>query len=149
MEKFNPYYSFSKEESYVDRIFHEFGVDPEVGHIVNGHVPVKTKRGESPIKANGKLFVIDGGISKAYHSKTGIAGYTLIYNSRHLALAEHKDFQKGSENTPEIQIVEQMKHRVRVGETDNGQELKQQIRDLEELLLAYRNGDIREKGEIK
>ncbi len=149
VEKFNPYYSFSKEESYVDRIFHEFGVDPEVGHIVNGHVPVKTKRGESPIKANGKLFVIDGGISKAYHSKTGIAGYTLIYNSRHLALAEHKDFQKGSENTPEIQIVEQMKHRVRVGETDNGQELKQQIRDLEELLLAYRNGDIREKGEIK
>lgn len=121
---------------------------PERGHVVNGHVPVKTKRGESPIKANGKLFVIDGGISKAYHSRTGIAGYTLIFNSRHLALAEHKGFQKGSENTPEIQIVEQMKHRIHVGETDNGQELQRQIADLEELLTAYRNGDIREKGEI-
>ena len=119
-----------------------------MGHVVNGHVPVKTKRGESPIKANGKLFVIDGGISKAYHSRTGIAGYTLIFNSRHLALAEHKGFRKGSENTPEIQIVEQMKHRIHVGETDNGQELQRQIADLEELLTAYRNGDIREKGEI-
>ncbi|MEE1377120.1 MAG: fructose-1,6-bisphosphatase [Oribacterium sp.] len=148
VEKFNIYYEFSKEERYVDRIFAEFGVDPERGHVVNGHVPVKTKRGESPIKANGKLFVIDGGISKAYHSRTGIAGYTLIFNSRHLALAEHKGFQKGSENTPEIQIVEQMKHRIHVGETDNGQELQRQIADLEELLTAYRNGDIREKGEI-
>lgn len=146
-EEYNPYYSFSKEEDCVNRILEEFGVNPEVGHIVNGHVPVKTTKGESPIKANGKLFVIDGGISKAYHSKTGIAGYTLIYNSRHLALAEHKDFRKGEENTPEIQIVEQMKDRVRVGETDNGRELRQQIADLEELLQAYRNGDIRERGE--
>ena len=146
VERFNPYYEFSKDADYVDRIFEEFGMDPKGAHVVNGHVPVKTKKGESPIKANGKLFVIDGGISKAYHSKTGIAGYTLIYNSRHLALAEHKDFHKGEENTPEIQIVEQMKKRVRVGETDNGRELKQQIADLMELMEAYRNGDIREKG---
>lgn len=147
IEPFNSYYEFCNDEAAVDRIFAEFGVDSSRGHIVNGHVPVKTKHGESPIKANGKLFIIDGGISKAYHSKTGIAGYTLIYNSRHLALAEHKDFHKGGENTPEIQIVEQMKQRVRVGETDNGRELKQQIADLEELLLAYRNGDLQEKGE--
>ncbi len=144
-EVYNPYYNFSTEESYVDLIMEEFGVHPDGGHIINGHVPVKTNLGESPIKASGKLFVIDGGISKAYHSKTGIAGYTLIYNSRHLALAEHKGFVKGQENTPEIQIVEPMKHRIRVGETDNGQELLQQISDLEELLEAYRNGDIREK----
>ncbi len=143
-ENFNPYYEFSKKELYVDKIFEEFGVNPELGHVVNGHVPVNTKKGESPIKANGKLFVIDGGISKAYHSKTGIAGYTLIYNSSHLALAEHKSFRKGGENTPEIQIVERMKTRVQVGETDNGRELKQQISDLEELLQAYRNGDIAE-----
>lgn len=145
-EPFNPYYSFSKEEKCADKIFAEFGVKPELGHIVNGHVPVKTGKGESPIRANGKLFVIDGGISKAYHSKTGIAGYTLIYNSRHLALAEHKDFKKGEENTPEIQIVEQMKSRIRVGETDNGKQLLQQVSDLEELLQAYRDGDIREKA---
>lgn len=147
VERYNPYYSFSKEEEHVNRILEEFSVNPSVGHIINGHVPVKTIQGESPIKANGKLFIIDGGISKAYHSKTGIAGYTLIYNSRHLALAEHKDFCKGEENTPEIQIVEHMKNRVRVGETDNGRELNQQIRDLEELLQAYRNGDIPEAGE--
>ncbi|WP_031549680.1 fructose-bisphosphatase class III [Oribacterium sp. FC2011] len=147
-ERFNVYYDFAKEEKYVDKIFEEFGVDASVGHIVNGHVPVKTKLGESPIKANGKLFIIDGGISKAYHSRTGIAGYTLIFNSRHLALAKHKGFQKGAENTPEIQIVEQMKTRVRVGATDNGRELKRQISDLEELLAAYRNGDILEQGEV-
>ncbi|MGN8818254.1 fructose-1,6-bisphosphatase [Oribacterium sp. HCP28S3_H8] len=146
-EKFDPYYSLSKDEAYADKIMEEFGVDPESGHIINGHVPVKTIKGEKPVRANGKVFVIDGGISKAYHSRTGIAGYTLIYNSRHLALAEHKDFHKGEENTPEIQIVEQMKHRVLVGETDTGRELKQQISDLLELLQAYRNGDIREKGE--
>lgn len=146
-EKFDPYYSLSKDEAYADKIMEEFDVDPESGHIINGHVPVKTIKGEKPVRANGKVFVIDGGISKAYHSRTGIAGYTLIYNSRHLALAEHKDFHKGEENTPEIQIVEQMKHRVLVGETDTGRELKQQISDLLELLQAYRNGDIREKGE--
>lgn len=145
-EKMNPYYSFSKEEAVADRIMEEFSVDPSTGHIVNGHVPVKTKLGESPIKANGKLFIIDGGISKAYHSRTGIAGYTLIYNSHHIALAEHKDFKKGSENTPVIKIVELTKHRILVGETDTGCELKRQITDLEELLAAYRNGDIREQG---
>ena len=147
-EAYNPYYRFSKDVDYADRIMEEFGVDKEKGHIVNGHVPVETKKGESPIRAHGKVFVIDGGISKAYHSRTGIAGYTLIFNSRHLALAEHKDFHKGEENTPEIQIVEQMRHRVLVGETDTGRQLQQQIADLEELLQAYRNGSIREKGDV-
>lgn len=146
VEKYDPYYELMKEERFVDKVFEEFGVEPDKSHVVNGHVPVKTIKGERPIKANGKYFVIDGGISKAYHSRTGIAGYTLIFNSRHLALAEHKGFKKGEENTPDIQIVEQMKHRIMVGETDNGKELKQQIEDLEQLLQAYRNGDIRESG---
>lgn len=146
VETYNAYYEYSKKEECVDQIFAEFGIDPERAHIVNGHVPVKTTKGESPIKANGKLFLIDGGLSKAYHSKTGIAGYTLIFNSRHLALAEHKDFHKGQENTPEIRIVEQMKERVRVRDTDTGAELARQISDLRELLQAYRNGDIRERG---
>ncbi len=144
VEVFNPYYEFSKKEEYVDRIFKEFQMDPRTGHIINGHVPVKTKKGESPIKANGKLFIIDGGISRAYHSKTGIAGYTLIFNSLHLILAEHKNFEKGKENTPSIDMVERMENRILVGETDKGKAIKRQIQDLEELLNAYRNGDIQE-----
>ena len=111
---------------------------------MNGHVPVKSKKGESPIKASGKLFIIDGGISKAYHSKTGIAGYTLIYDSKHLSLAKHKDFHKGEENTPEIQMVERMKTRIRIGETDKGIELRRQMTDLLDLLEAYQNGEIKE-----
>ena len=138
----NPYYSFSKEEAVADRIMEEFSVDPSTGHIVNGHVPVKTKLGESPIKANGKLFIIDGGISKAYRSRTGIAGYTLIYNSHSLCLAEHR---APSAEYPDGEIlvheVEKMEHRVNIADTDTGAELSARIEDLRALLAAYRAGD--------
>ena len=144
-ERYNAYYRWVEKESYVDRIIEEFHEIPALSHIVNGHVPVKSKNGESPVKANGKVFVIDGGISKAYHSKTGIAGYTLIYDSKHLSLAEHRNFHKGEENTPCISVVERMKNRIRIGETDKGIELKEQMEDLLALLEAYQNGEIKEE----
>ena len=145
-EKHNPYYTFSAKEEYADKILREFKLDPEWAHIINGHVPVKTKKGESPVKAGGKLYIIDGGISKAYHEQTGIAGYTLIFNSHHLALAKHKAFVKGQENTPEIQITEKTKKRILVRDTDVGKSLLNQIADLKDLLKAYESGAIREKG---
>ena len=120
----------------------EFGLPLEGSHIINGHVPVKLKDGESPIKGNGKLYVIDGGLSKSYQPKTGIAGYTLIFNSRHLALAEHKPFDRNHENTP---IVEKMQKRVMVADTDTGKMLAEKIADLKELVAAYRGGIIKEK----
>ena len=141
-ERFNPYYELSQHEETVDRILEEFGIDPAKGHIINGHVPVKVVDGESPIKAGGKLFIIDGGLSKAYHAKTGIAGYTLIYNSTHLALAEHRPFVVGEENTPTIHMVEQMPSRVLVRDTDTGAELLQQIDDLMQLIEAYEDGKL-------
>ena len=101
-------------------------------------------KGESPVKANGKLYIIDGGLSKAYHEQTGIAGYTLIYNSNHLALAAHKPFVRGQENTPSIQITETTKKRILVKDTDIGKTLIRQIEDLKDLLAAYESGLIRE-----
>ena len=145
IENFNPYYKFSAMEAYAAKILKEFGLDPEWSHIINGHVPVKTKKGEHPVKANGKLYIIDGGISKAYHEQTGIAGYTLIYNSNHLALAAHKPFVKGSENTPAIEIIENAKKRILVRDTDIGRGLLRQIDDLKDLLKAFESGAIREK----
>ncbi len=145
-ENFNPYYKYSSMEAYADKILKEFGLDPEWAHIINGHVPVKTKKGESPVKANGKLYIIDGGISKAYHEQTGIAGYTLIYNSNHLALAAHKPFVKGGENTPTIQRTENAKKRILVRDTDIGKSLQRQIDDLKDLLKAFESGAIREKN---
>ena len=145
VEKYNAYYSFSKDEKTCDRIIREFCIDPEKGHIINGHVPVKVKKGEKPVKANGKLYVIDGGLSKAYHSKTGIAGYTLIFSSHHLALAEHRPFDPKGENTPKMQVTEVMKRRMRISDIDRGREIKQKIFDLEELLECYHVGLIREK----
>ncbi|MBO4458335.1 MAG: fructose-1,6-bisphosphatase [Butyrivibrio sp.] len=143
-EKYNSYYRYSAEEAYAGKILKEFGLDPEWAHIINGHVPVKTTKGESPVKANGKLYIIDGGLSKAYHEQTGIAGYTLIYNSNHLALAAHKPFVKGKENTPAIQITETTKKRILVKDTDIGKTLIKRIEDLKDLLEAYENGSIRE-----
>ena len=144
-ETMNPYYQLSVMPEHCSRILKEFGL-PETGsHIINGHVPVKIKDGETPVKAGGRLFIIDGGLSKAYQSKTGIAGYTLIYNSRHLALAEHRPFCPGKENTPKVTIVEKMKSRVMVGDTDLGQELAERIADLKELVSAYREGILKEK----
>lgn len=146
-ERLNPYYKLSQQEEVCDRILQEFGLSGEGSHIINGHVPVKIKDGEMPVKANGKLFVIDGGLSKAYQKYTGIAGYTLIYNSHHLALAEHKPFNPEQENTPRVAIVEKMKNRIMVSDTDKGKELMAQIEDLKELSAAYRRGDIKEQAD--
>ena len=121
-----------------------FGLDPEKGHIINGHVPVKIKNGESPVKADGKLFVIDGGISKAYQSTTGIAGYTLIYDSHSLNLAEHKPFvAEENGNTPTIHLVEKLEHRANISDTDKGEEIMDKINDLRQLLDAYKAGIIK------
>ena len=144
-ETMNPYYKLSQQVEYCDRILEEFGLPTEGSHIINGHVPVKIKDGETPVKAEGKLYVIDGGLSKAYQSKTGIAGYTLIYNSHHLALAEHKPFDPTRENTPRVSIVEKMPRRIMVGDTDKGEELTERIEDLKELVNAYREGVLKER----
>ena len=146
-ETMNPYYKLSAKEEFCDKILKEFGLPVEGSHIINGHVPVKLKDGESPVKGNGKLYVIDGGLSKSYQPKTGIAGYTLIFNSRHLALAEHKPFDPNHENTPKVTIVEKMKKRVMVADTDTGKELAAKIADLKELVAAYRGGILKEKLE--
>ena len=144
-ENMNPYYKLSEKEEFCDKNLKEFGLPLEGSHIINGHVPVKLKDGESPIKGNGKLYVIDGGLSKSYQPKTGIAGYTLIFNSRHLALAEHKPFDRNHENTPKVTIVEKMQKRVMVADTDTGKMLAEKIADLKELVAAYRGGIIKEK----
>lgn len=146
-EHLNPYYQLCQKEEVCCRILREFGLKPEDSHIINGHVPVKIKDGETPVKGGGRLFVIDGGLSKAYQKHTGIAGYTLIYNSRHLALAEHKPFDPNRESTPRVAIVEKMKNRVMVADTDKGRELQEQITDLRELVDAFRRGEIKETAD--
>lgn len=146
-ERYNSYYAFSEKAEVCCDILRQFSIDENRGHIINGHVPVKIKDGESPVKADGKLYVIDGGISKAYQQATGIAGYTLIYDSHSLSLAEHKPFERenGGE-TPVIRIVEKLTSRANVSDTDKGAELAEQINDLHELLNAYRDGTIKERG---
>ena len=151
-EKKNYYFDLEDDEKVCNMIFKEFELDSKVSHIVNGHVPVEIKKGQSPIKANGKLFVIDGGFSRAYQAQTGIAGYTLIYNSYGLALVSHEPFestQKAIEEEKDILsttvILEQEVERKRVGDTDIGKDLKLQIKDLEMLLDAYRKGFIKEQ----
>lgn len=141
------YYHLRDDEQVCDRILDEFGVTGEHRHIINGHVPVKIKDGERPVKADGKLFVIDGGISKAYQKATGIAGYTLIYDSHGLSLAEHKPFVPGSPGqTPEIHVVERLQSRANISDTDNGKALLELIDDLRMLLEAYRSGSIKENS---
>ncbi len=152
MEKKNPYFTLRNNEDICKKVLSEFYLDPNVSHIINGHVPVKTKNGESPIKANGKLLVIDGGFSKAYQPETGIAGYTLIYNSLGLMLASHEPFesiQKAISEEKDILstniVLEKNFKRIRVSDTDIGKELHDQIDDLKMLLAAYRKGVIKEK----
>ncbi len=152
IEKKNPYYELLEDEDTVNNIMKEFGLDPEESHIINGHVPVKTKKGESPVKCNGKVLVIDGGFSKAYQKETGIAGYTLIYNSHGIILAAHDPFEsteaaieKENDIHSKSVTVKRMIERKLVGDTDIGRELKEQIKDLERLLAFYRNGGIAEK----
>ena len=147
VETYNAYYHFSEKEEVCRRLLEMFGLDPEKGHIFNGHVPVKIKNGESPVKAGGKLFVIDGGISKAYQSTTGIAGYTLICDSHSLILAEHKPFVSGeSEHSPNVILVEQFEKRMNVSDTDKGKDFSERIEELKTLMNAYRAGTIKERG---
>ena len=152
VEMKNPYYSYIENEKVIDNIMREFGLDPSEGHIVNGHVPVKRKDGESPIKCGGKVMVIDGGFSKAYQKQTGIAGYTLIFNSYGLLLVAHEPFEsteaaivKENDIHSELTVVQRVHDRLLVGDTDVGRDMKDQVKDLEHLLSAYRNGEIIEK----
>ncbi len=150
-EKLNPYYAFRDEEDIVCKILEEFGLNPDTGHILNGHVPVKVKKGESPVKANGKLLVIDGGFSKGYQEKTGIAGYTLVSNSYGLLLASHHPFvttqkaiEEGVDILSETEILETGNARIRVRSTDLGRGMQQEIEELERLVRAYRAGLVKE-----
>jgi len=150
-EEKNPYYHLRNDENVCKGVLEAFGLDPEAGHIVNGHVPVKVKKGETPIKANGKLFVIDGGFSRAYQGETGIAGYTLIYNSHGLVLVSHEPFEstesaiaKETDIHSSTVALQYTNDRIRVKDTDNGKQLKKEIADLELLLRAYREGIIKE-----
>jgi fructose-1,6-bisphosphatase-3 len=151
VEKRNAYYIYRDKEQTARQIMQEFGVNPDTGHIINGHVPVKVKRGESPVKANGKLLVIDGGFARAYQKETGIAGYTLVYNSYGLLLAAHHPFESAQKAVEEdvsidstTQILERNDVRIRVRDTDLGRSIQQQIDDLQALLAAYRAGLIQE-----
>ncbi|WP_254906546.1 fructose-1,6-bisphosphatase [Clostridium tyrobutyricum] len=146
------YYKYRDDEKVCENILKEFNLKVRGSHIINGHIPVKTKNGESPVKANGKLLVIDGGFCKAYQPETGIAGYTLIYNSYGFLLTSHEPFtsiKDAVENDKDIIsstiILEQAAKRKSVGDTDIGIELKKQVLDLETLLIAYRKGYIKEQ----
>jgi len=152
VEKKNPYYKFRDDEEVCDMILREFGLEPEYSHIVNGHVPVEVKKGESPAKANGKLMVIDGGFSRAYQSITGIGGYTLIFNSWGMSLISHEPFSStdeaindGSDIVSTRDIVEYCRDRISIYDTDEGLKVKKKIDDLKQLLSAYQLGTISEK----
>ena len=146
------YFKLRDDEKVCDNILDAYGVTGRMRHIINGHVPVHVVSGENPIKANGKLMVIDGGFSQAYHKETGIAGYTLVYHSRGFQLVQHEPFTstedailRGSDIKSTTQIVEMSVHRMLVADTDIGRELKRQVEELEKLLYAYRHGFIKEK----
>lgn len=149
----NAYYQLLEKKETAEKILQEFGLEGEEARIINGHVPVHQKEGESPVKCEGKLLIIDGGFSRAYHRETGIAGYTLIYNSYGMSLAAHEPFE-----TTEIAIQEEkdiVSHQIAVnyshkrqtvGDTDNGKQLLKKIGELKELISAYRSGTIKERG---
>ena len=152
VEEKNPYYTYCETEESCRMILEEFGLNPNISHIVNGHMPVKTLKGEKPVKGNGKLFVIDGGFSKAYQKETGIAGYTLVYNSYGLKIISHDPFEsvekavrEGKDIISFTRIVEDTSvNRIRVKDTDIGKELQSQINDLKKLLICYKRGVIME-----
>ena len=150
-EEKGAYFKLRDNEQVCDRILDAFEVKGTNRHIINGHVPVHASKGENPIKANGKLMVIDGGFSEAYHSETGIAGYTLVYHSRGFQLVQHEPFTSAADailRGPDIksttQIVEMSAHRMLVADTDKGDELREQVADLKMLLYAYRHGILKE-----
>ncbi|MGO1041293.1 fructose-1,6-bisphosphatase [Clostridioides difficile] len=150
-ENKNPYFKLRESDVACERIFEEFDLELDESHIINGHVPVESKNGESPIKANGKILVIDGGFSRAYQKTTGIAGYTLIYNSRTLQLVSHEPFNSAEEaiaNESDILsttvVVEHKAKRKMVRDTDEGVKIQEEIEDLKLLLMAYKKGLIKE-----
>lgn len=152
IENKNPYFNLREDMEVLKRIFDEFDMDFDEDHIINGHVPVKYKKGEKPVKANGKVFVIDGGFSRAYQSKTGMAGYTLIYNSRTLQLVAHEPFtskEDAVENERDIisssVLVEHKMERRMIKDTNDGEQLAEKVEDLKKLLAAYKIGLIKEK----
>ena len=152
-ERKGAYYELANRRDICEHILREFGLDPETGRIINGHIPVRTIKGETPIRAEGKRFVIDGGFSKPYQEKTGIAGYTLIYNSHGIQLVEHESFESreqailsGSDIHNRTLLEDFSRHRIRVRNTDRGKELQQQVSNLQHLLAAYQTGIIKEKS---
>ncbi len=152
----NSYYRLYENTDIVNSIIKEFGLDEDTAHIINGHVPVEQIHGESPLKCGGKLLVIDGGFSKAYHEKTGIAGYTLVCNSRGMWLAAHETFESAevairneSDIVSDSIVVENFRSRKMVADTDEGKEIQETIYYLEELLEAYREGTIKEGSSFR
>lgn len=148
-ERKGAYYTLADQRDICEMILREFGLDPHTGRIVNGHIPVRTIKGETPERAEGKRFVIDGGFSKPYQEKTGISGYTLIYNSHGIQLVEHEKFESpeqavlsGSDIHSRIQLEDFTNQRILVRDTDRGQELIRQVEDLQQLLEAYQRGEI-------
>ncbi|MDO4485759.1 MAG: fructose-1,6-bisphosphatase [Bacillota bacterium] len=145
-----PYYKLRDRKDICEKILTEFGLDPSESHILNGHVPVKIKDGESPVKGGGKLIVIDGGMSKAYQKQTGIAGYTFIFNSRFMALSEHKPYSPlqpdGTQvfHSPVVRTVYTLEKRMLIRDTDQGEQLKREVEELKALMKAYRTGEIKE-----
>ena len=151
-EKRDPYYDLRDQPETVRRILEEFGLDPDRGHIINGHVPVKVRKGENPVKAGGRLLVIDGGFARAYQGQTGIAGYTLISNSYGLLLAAHQPFESveqilegGRAPHSQTEILETNTRRIRVRDTDLGRNIQRQIDELRALLDAFRSGLVKER----
>ena len=150
VEEKNPYYDYYQRELTCDMILSEFGLTYSIAHIVNGHTPVRTSKGELPIRANGRLLVIDGGFCREYHETTGIAGYTLIFNSHGLRLKAHEPFESVEKAVREnidihssSEIVETERRRVMVGDTDAGRRIKAEISDLYELMRLYRIGELK------
>ena len=151
VEKKNAYYTLSEKEEICDKILKEFGINDKNSHIINGHIPVKEKDGESPIRANGKLLVIDGGFAKSYRLQTGRAGYTLTYNSYGLLLAANEPFDSKADAIREeidikydIMVNEKETERKNVADTDIGKEIQEEIDDLKLLLKAYKEGKIKQ-----
>lgn len=143
VEEMNAYYRLIEDKTTCEKIMNEFSLKPG-GHIINGHVPVKA--GENPVKGQGLLFMIDGGISKAYQSKTGIGGYTFIFSSRYMAFAKHSpDEWKSNKEIPVINEVERMTNRMLIADTDDGERINEKVAELEALLEAYRSGQIKER----
>ena len=146
------YYELANTYETCCNILREFGLDPAEAHIINGHIPVRTLEGESPLRANGLRLVIDGGFSKPYQKQTGIAGYTLIYNNHGMQLIEHEKLESraqavlsGADIHSRVQLVDKSEHRMLVRDTDRGKELVEQVNNLHKLLFAYQHGLIKEK----